>query len=150
VSCPSGIGQQDRIANDSPINRRKRFLLPFTKQYNHQRELERSGRVPKFGSYKYSVRALSDKGVVVSWSGVSDRDWDKINLTISCDEVGVFSIEGSRGHIQIPGASALVPIEDLLQAQFEAHQFMNLFEGNLRLNVNLLLHLLYKKFYRTQ
>ncbi|KEZ42257.1 Uncharacterized protein SAPIO_CDS6114 [Scedosporium apiospermum] len=129
---------------------KKRFLLPFTKQYNHQRELERSGRVPKFGSYKYSVRDLMEKGAVVSWKGVSDRDWDKINLTISCDEVGVFAIEGSRGHIQIPGASALVPIEDLLQAQFEARQFMDLFEGNLRMNVNLILHLLYKKFYRTQ
>lgn len=129
---------------------RKRFLLPFTKQYNHQRELERSGRVPKFGSYKYSARSLSEKGILVTWSGVGDRDWDKINLTISCDEVGVFSLEGSRGHIQIPGASALVPIEDLLQAQFEAHQFMTLFEGNLKLNVNLLLHHLYKKFYRTQ
>ncbi|KAB5578655.1 hypothetical protein GE09DRAFT_557734 [Coniochaeta sp. 2T2.1] len=129
---------------------KKRFLLPFTKQYNHQRELERSGRVPKFGSYKYSARALSEKGVLVSWTGVAEREWGQINLTISCDEVGVFMLEGSRGHIQIPGASALVPIEDLLQAQFEAHQFMNLFEGNLRLNVNLLLHLLYKKFYRTQ
>ncbi|EXM29236.1 IQ domain-containing protein containing GTPase activating protein [Fusarium oxysporum f. sp. vasinfectum 25433] len=127
---------------------RKKFLLPFTKQYNHQRELERSGRVPKFGSYKYSARALSEKGVLVSWSGIND--FEKINMTISCDEVGVFSLEGSRGHIQIPGASALVPIEDLLQAQFEAHQFMTLFEGSLKLNVNLLLHLLYKKFYRTQ
>ncbi|KAK3945377.1 hypothetical protein QBC46DRAFT_433754, partial [Diplogelasinospora grovesii] len=129
---------------------KKRFLLPFTKQYNHQRELERSGRVPKFGSYKYSARALMDKGVLVSWSGIAERELGQINLTISCDEVGVFSLEGSRGHIQMPGASALVPIEDLLQAQFESHQFMNLFEGNLRLNVNLLLHLLYKKFYRTQ
>ncbi|KAI1759987.1 hypothetical protein GGR53DRAFT_109346 [Hypoxylon sp. FL1150] len=129
---------------------KKRFLLPFTKQYNHQRELERSGRVPKFGSYKYSVRALAEKGVVVAWQGVSERDWSNINLTISCDEVGIFNIEGSRGHIQIPGASALIPIEDLLQAQFESHQFMNVFEGNLKLNVNLLLHLLYKKFYRTQ
>ncbi|KAF5245864.1 hypothetical protein FANTH_7168 [Fusarium anthophilum] len=127
---------------------RKKFLLPFTKQYNHQRELERSGRVPKFGSYKYSARALSEKGVLVSWSGIND--FEKINMTISCDEVGVFSLEGSRGHIQIPGASGLVPIEDLLQAQFEAHQFMTLFEGSLKLNVNLLLHLLYKKFYRTQ
>ncbi|PHH90516.1 hypothetical protein CDD83_3441 [Cordyceps sp. RAO-2017] len=128
---------------------KKRFLVPFTKQYNHQRELERSGRVPKFGSFKYSARALSEKGVLVSWSGLSERDLDKINLTISCDEVGVFALEGSRGHIQMPGASALVPIEDLLQAQFESHQFMNVFEGNLRLNVNLLLHLIYKKFYRT-
>ncbi|KAJ0347372.1 hypothetical protein COL26b_006257 [Colletotrichum chrysophilum] len=127
---------------------KKRFLLPFTKQYNHQRELERSGRVPKFGSYKYSARALAEKGVLVGWSGVTD--WERVNLTISCDEVGVFNLEGSRGHIQMPGASASVPIEGLLQAQFEAHQFMNLFEGNLKLNVNLLLHLLYKKFYRTQ
>ncbi|KAH0489259.1 hypothetical protein TgHK011_009698 [Trichoderma gracile] len=129
---------------------RKRFLMPFTKQYNHQRELERSGRVPKFGSYKYSVRALSEKGVLVSWTGTSDREWDKIDLTISCDQVGVFTIEGTRSHIQIPGATAQVPIEDMLQAQFEAHQFMTLFEGNLKLNVNLLLHLIYRKFYRTQ
>ncbi|KAK9783201.1 hypothetical protein SCARD494_13422 [Seiridium cardinale] len=129
---------------------KKRFLLPFTKQFNHQRELERSGRVPKFGSYKYSARVLADRGVVVAWQGVAERDWGVINLTISCDEVGVFNLEGSRGHIQIPGASASIPIEDLLQAQFESHQFMNLFEGNLKLNVNLLLHMLYKKFYRTQ
>lgn len=122
--------------------------MPFTKQYNHQRELERSGKVPKFGSYMYSARTLSDKGVLVSWSGMSD--WDKINVTISCDQVGVFVIEGTRGHIQMPGASAVVSIEDMLQAQFEAHQFMHLFEGNLKLNVNLLLHLVYKKFYRTQ
>lgn len=91
-----------------------------------------------------------DKGVLVQWTGTADRDWDKINLTISCDQVGVFVIEGSRGHIQIPGASALLSIEDLLQAQFESQQFITLFEGNLRLNVNLLLHLLYKKFYKTQ
>ncbi|RFU78879.1 ras gtpase activating [Trichoderma arundinaceum] len=129
---------------------RKRFLMPFTKQYNHQRELERSGRVPKFGSYKYSARALSEKGVLVAWSGTADREWDKIDLTISCDQVGVFAIEGTRSHIQIPGATAQVPIEDMLQAQFESHQFMTLFEGNLKLNVNLLLHLIYRKFYRTQ
>ncbi|KAI1114520.1 hypothetical protein F5Y14DRAFT_171577 [Nemania sp. NC0429] len=131
-------------------NQGKRHFFPFTKQYNHQRELERSGRVPKFGSYKYSVRALFGKGVIVSWQGVPERDWSNINLTIACDQVGVFNVEGSRGHIQIPGANAVVPIEDLLQAQFEARQFMDLFEGNLRVNVNLLLHLLYRKFYRTQ
>ncbi|KAI0203512.1 hypothetical protein F4808DRAFT_416855 [Astrocystis sublimbata] len=128
----------------------KRHFFPFTKQYNHQRELERSGRVPKFGSYKYSVRALFGKGVIVSWQGVPERDWGNINLTIACDQVGIFNVEGSRGHIQMPGANAVIPIEDVLQAQFEARQFMDVFEGNLRVNVNLLLHLLYRKFYRTQ
>ncbi|KAJ8124795.1 hypothetical protein O1611_g8845 [Lasiodiplodia mahajangana] len=67
-------------------NQGKRHFFPFTKQYNHQRELERSGRVPKFGSYKYSVRALFGKGVIVSWQGVPERDWSSINLTIACDQ----------------------------------------------------------------
>jgi Ras GTPase-activating-like protein IQGAP2/3 len=128
---------------------KKRFLLPFTRQYNHERELQRTGRQPKFGSFKYSARNLCDKGVLVSWSGYSDKQYEKINITISCDEVGVFFIEGSMGSIQIPGASAQVPLEDCLTAQFNNHQFMNLFEGGLKLNVNLFLHLIYKKFYRS-
>jgi Ras GTPase-activating-like protein IQGAP2/3 len=130
-------------------NRKKRFLMPFTKQYNHERELERSGRKPKFGSFKYSARRLADKGVLVSWQGYSEKQWDKTNLTISCDEVGVFFIEGSMGSIQIPGASAQVPLEECLSAQFNNNQYMSLFEKTLKLNVNLFLHLIYKKFYST-
>lgn len=86
----------------------------------------------------------------MSWKGHSDREWDKINLTISCDEVGIFFIEGSRASIQIPGASAQVPMDSLLAAQFANNQYMDLFEEGMRLNVNLFLHLLYKKFYRTE
>ncbi|KAH0403360.1 putative ras GTPase activating protein, partial [Aureobasidium melanogenum] len=134
---------------------KKRFLLPFTKQYNHERELARSGRTPKFGSYKYSARSLAEKGVLVSWDGYDATQWNRINVTISSDEVGVFHIEGSMGSLMIPGASASVPLDDLLQAQFDNHQFMNLFrgtggEGGLKLNVNLFLHLVFKKFYREE
>ncbi|KAL1636231.1 iqgap-related protein [Neofusicoccum ribis] len=136
---------------------KKRFLLPFTKQYNHERELQRRGQVPKFGSFKYSARALGEKGVLVEWRGYTDRDrgWEKTNITLSSDEVGIFHIEGSVGSMMIPGASAIVPLDDLLQAQFENKQFINLFgvedgasQGTLKLNVNLLLHLVFKKFYR--
>lgn len=137
---------------------KKRFLLPFTKQYNHERELQRSGRVPKFGSFKYSARTLAEKGVLVSWHGYAERQWDKLDLTISSNQVGVFTIEGSIGSMMIPGASAEVPLDGLLQAQFDNHQFMNLFgeagkekgESALRLNVNLFLHLVFKKFYRDE
>ena len=148
---------------------KKRFLMPFTKQYNHERELARSGRVPKFGSFKYSARTLAEKGVLVSWTGYPEAKWDKVNLTISSDEIGVFHIEGSAGSMMIPGASASVPLDDLLQAQFNNCQFMNLFggvgsgvgngiatgqggggDGSLRLNVNLFLHLVFKKFYRDE
>jgi Ras GTPase-activating-like protein IQGAP2/3 len=149
---------------------KKRFLLPFTRQYNHERELQRSGRVPRFGSYKYSARQLADKGVLVHWQGYYHpaeggrvaAQGEKVSLTISSDEVGVFHVEGSMGSMMVPGASAAIRLDELLQAQFNNSQFINLFgtgangsageggEGPLRLNVNLLVHLVMKKFYREE
>jgi Ras GTPase-activating-like protein IQGAP2/3 len=155
--------EQAMVTLQQKAKGKKRFLLPFTKQYNHERELARSGRVPRFGSFKYSARNLAEKGVLVAWRGYSERQWDRIDVTISSDAVGVFHIEGSIGSLMIPGAAASVPLDDLLQAQFNNCQFMNLFgsedeggrsgaavEGPLRLNVNLLVHLLMRKFYRDE
>jgi Ras GTPase-activating-like protein IQGAP2/3 len=146
--------EQAMITLQQKSRGKKRFLLPFSKQYNHERELARTGRGPKFGSFKYSARNLADKGVLVGWRGYTERQWEKINITISSDEVGVFHMEGSAGSLMIPGASATVNLDDLLQAQFNNSQFMNVFgtddgaaEGPLKLNVNLLIHLLMKKFY---
>jgi len=129
---------------------KKRTILPFTRQYFHMRELERSGRVPRFGSYVYSARALADKGVLVKLEGYPEKRWDKINFTISSDEIGCFFIEASNGSMMIPGASAAVLLDDLLQRQFHNNQFMMLCEGMIKLNVNLFLHLLFRKFYRDE
>ncbi|KAJ6081843.1 hypothetical protein N7499_006717 [Penicillium canescens] len=126
---------------------KKRFLMPFTKQWDHQRELQKTGKVFKFGSYKYSARTLADRGVLVAWKGYSERQWDRVDLTISSNEVGVFTIDGSSGNMMIPGANAQVPLDDLLQAQFNNTQFMDFFDGHMRVNVNLFLHLIMKKFY---
>ena len=127
---------------------KKRFVLPFTKQWDHERELQRSGRSFKFGSFKYSARNLSDKGVLVHWKGYQERQWDRVDLTFSSNAVGVFTIDGSSGNMMIPGANAQIPLDDLLQAQFNNTQFMEFFEGGvLKVNVNLFLHLIMKKFY---
>ncbi|KAJ6171821.1 hypothetical protein N7470_000888 [Penicillium chermesinum] len=126
---------------------KKRFLMPFTKQWDHQRELQKSGKVFKFGSYKYSARTLADRGVLVGWKGYTERQYDRVDLTISSNEVGVFTIDGSSGNMMVPGASAQVPLDDLLQAQFNNSQFMDFFDGQMRVNVNLFLHLIMKKFY---
>lgn len=134
---------------------KKRFLMPFTKQWDHERELARSGRVPKFGSFKYSAQDLGNRGILVSWAGYPERTWDKLDLTISSNEVGIFSIEGSNGQISIPGASAQVPLDDLLQAQYNNTQFLEFFNtgagkggDGVRVNVNLFLHLIMRKFYK--
>ncbi|KAI4129716.1 MAG: hypothetical protein LQ338_002100 [Usnochroma carphineum] len=129
---------------------KKRFLMPFTKQWDHERELQRSGRVPKFGSFKYSAQELANRGILVAWRGYTERQWAHIDLTISSNEVGVFTLEGSNGPIAIPGASARVPLDDLLQAQFNNTQFLEFFGGGgeVRVNVNLFLHLIMRKFYK--
>ncbi|KAL4787407.1 hypothetical protein BJX76DRAFT_319064 [Aspergillus varians] len=126
---------------------KKRFLMPFTKQWDHQRELQKTGKVFKFGSYKYSARNLADKGVLVYWKGYTERQWDRVDLTISSNEVGVFTLDGSSGPMMVPGANAQVPLDDLLQAQFNNMQFLDFFDGALRVNVNLFLHLIMRKFY---
>ncbi|KAL9103740.1 MAG: hypothetical protein Q9163_001244 [Psora crenata] len=128
---------------------KKRFLLPFTKQWDHERELARSGRVPKFGSFKYSAQDLANRGILISWAGYNERQYQHIDLTVSSNEVGVFMLEGSNGPIAMPGASAQVPLDDLLQAQFNNTQVMEFFDGGgMRVNVNLFLHLIMRKFYK--
>ena len=128
---------------------KKRFLMPFTKQWDHERELARSGRTPKFGSFKYSAAELANRGILVQWKGYPERSWYQIDLTISSNEVGVFSIEGSTGSISIPGASAQVPLDDLLQAQYNGTQFLEFFGGGeVKVSVNLFLHLIMRKFYK--
>lgn len=78
-----------------------------------------------------------------------EKRWDKVNFTISSDEVGVFFVEASNGSMMIPGASAQVLLDDLLQMQFHNNMFMTVWDG-VRFNVNLFLHLLFRKFYRDE
>ncbi|KAI7466261.1 putative ras GTPase activating protein, partial [Hortaea werneckii] len=131
-----------------------KFIMPFTKQWSHERELERAGRQPKFGSYKYSARQLGEKGVLLSWAGYSQENWGQLNVVISSDEVGVFHLEASSGSMMLPGASANLLLDDLLQAQYDNKQSIGVFEesngGGAKLAVNLLLHLVFKKFYRDE
>ncbi|GAB7363218.1 hypothetical protein MBLNU230_g3500t1 [Neophaeotheca triangularis] len=136
-------------------NKSHKFIMPFTKQWSHEQELKRSGRSPKFGSYKYSARQLHEKGVLVSWPQFAVEHWNQVNIVISSDEVGVFHLEASSGSMMLPGASANLLLDDLLQAQYDNRQGITVFEQGeggaekgARLAVNLLLHLVFKKFYR--
>ena len=137
---------------------RGKFVMPFTKQWSHERELERAGRQPKFGSYKYSARQLADKGVLMQWAAYAPEHWSQLNVVISSDEVGVFHLEASSGSMMLPGASANLLLDDLLQAQYDNRQAISVFEeaggsgggGGAKLAVNLLLHLVFKKFYRDE
>jgi hypothetical protein len=70
-----------------------------------------------------------------------------MTMTISSDETGIFMIEVSILGIKMPYKMEL-KLEDLLQYQFENQQVIPLFDGAAKVNVNLLIFLINKKFYR--
>lgn len=103
---------------------KKRFLMPFSTQWTHERELEKLGRLPKYGSFKYTGKNLLEKGILISWRG---RDLRDVEVTIASDEVNVFTIEGSRGNLMLPGACATFTWDDLLEAQYQEQRDIRFF-----------------------
>ncbi|KAI5789447.1 hypothetical protein FPQ18DRAFT_261565 [Pyronema domesticum] len=125
-------------------------VMPFSRQWSHMRELEKQGRVPKFGSYKYTAKQLAEKGVLVEMNGWDREGWGRVEITLGSDEVGVFCVEVTEGQMVVPGEGGRVRLEDMLQMQFHGNQFMLLCDGMLKFNVNLFLHLIFRKFYRDE
>ncbi|KAJ1918752.1 iqgap- protein [Tieghemiomyces parasiticus] len=134
--------------SSSAKDRRHRTVLPFTRQYFHLKDLQRTGKVPQFGSYKYTAERLYQKGVIVAIDGYNPRQFDKITLVISSDVPGLFGIEVSLLGIKMPGGEMEIRLEDLLQYQFNNTPVISIFDGAVRVNVNLLVFLINRKFYR--
>lgn len=128
---------------------KKRFVIPFTKQYFHLRDLQKSGQSPKFGSYIYSAEKLYERGILLSIDQYSPRQFDKFQIAMSSDTTGVFnlvlesSLYGTTSRI----ASEDVRMEDLLQAKYEKRTSLSLFDGKVKVNFDLFLFQINKKFY---
>lgn len=127
--------------------KKKGLVLPFTKQYFHMRDLQKTGRIPKFGSYKYSASSLFEKGVLVELNGYNDRQYGQVTFTFSSDQVGVFSIEAAYGSITLPGATVELTLDDLLGQQYNNKPYLTVFDDMVKFNTNLMLHFIFKKFY---
>lgn len=120
-------------------------LMPFSRQYYHLRELSKQGKVPEFGSYKYTATELYRKGVLISIDEYDPKQFGQISLIISSDEPGVFLIESAYMGIKLPEKMEL-RLEDLLAAQDSNETVITLFD-NAKVNLNLLIFLLNKKFF---
>ncbi|KAI1789553.1 hypothetical protein LXA43DRAFT_892818 [Ganoderma leucocontextum] len=125
----------------------KRRLLPFTQQYFHMRELQKAGKMPQFGSFKYSAQRFYDKGILLSIENYSPRQFDKLDVVISSNAVGVFTFEIFNHALGITNRMATqdIKMEDLLQAQFEDRASLSMFNGIAKFNLNLLLWQINKK-----
>ncbi|EPX72975.1 uncharacterized protein SOCG_00733 [Schizosaccharomyces octosporus yFS286] len=123
----------------------KKKLIPFSKQYFHMRELRKSGKVPRFGSFKYTATKLYDRGILVSMSHLPH--YDKLYITISADEVGKFTLEASSNAVKVTSPRCDLQLDDLLSAQYNKVLTIDVLEGRLKFNTNMFLHLIFSRFY---
>ena len=123
---------------------KRRFVMPFTKQYFHLRDLQKAGKSPQFGSYKYSALDFYEKGILLSIDQFSPRQFDRIDVILSSNNIGVFAVEI---HNSMSGENNItdVRLEDLLHSQFEGKPSIAVFNGTVKFNVNLLLYQINKK-----
>lgn len=127
--------------------RKKRPVLPFTKQYFHLRDLQRTGQAPQFGSFLYSCKKLYDRGILLSIDQYSPRQFDKMQITMSSNHAGVFNLTLESNLLGVTAriASEDVRMEDLLQAKYEKRPSLALFEGKVKVNFELFLFQINKK-----
>lgn len=126
-------------------------IIPvFSKQYFYQRELKKSNRLPKFGSYKYSAKKLLDLKTIEDCGGALQRaqaSSSKLDFMFSCHKVGSFVIEAGNGTVTIPGASNSITLDDLLEKQYEGKKQWVMFDGMVTFDTDKLAALLFRKFY---
>lgn len=131
------------------------------------RSRQKAGKAAKFGSYRYSavelyekrecrlvkVRSHADKvltilpphdpDVLLPAEQTSPRQFEKLSVILSSNEVGIFTLEIVTPSEQVVG-SCEIKMEDLLQAKFENNTTLNMFDQVARVKVNTLIFLINK------
>lgn len=122
----------------------------FSKQYFYHRELKKSNRLPKFGSYKYSAKKLIEQKIIVDFGGALNSRFNnssKLDFMFSCHQAGKFIIEAANGSISIPGAYGSISLDELLNLQYENKSVYEGFDGMVIFDTMNLTSFIFKKFY---
>ncbi|KAK2564429.1 Ras GTPase-activating-like protein IQGAP1 [Acropora cervicornis] len=97
------------------------------------------------GDIKYTAQRLYEKGVILEIEGLPPSQFKNVMFEIkSADEVGMFEV--SAKFMGVAMEKVELVFQDLLQLQYEGVAVMKMF-GRAKINVNLLIFLLNKKFY---
>jgi Ras GTPase-activating-like protein IQGAP2/3 len=128
-------------------NGKRRFVMPFSKQFFHLRDLHRNGTIPQFGSYKYSAQDLYDRGILLSIDQYSPKQFDRIDVILSSNQIGVFRIQATNTTVGALIGTEDLKMEDLLQSQYANRASLAVLGGKAKFNLDLLLYQINKKFY---
>uniref|UniRef100_A0A4W4EN79 IQ motif containing GTPase activating protein 2 n=1 Tax=Electrophorus electricus TaxID=8005 RepID=A0A4W4EN79_ELEEL len=106
---------------------------------------EKESKKSKQQSVKYTAARLHEKGVILEIEGLQTNQLKNVMFDISpCEEVGDFEIKAKFMGVQMEKVQ--LHFQDLLQLQYEGVAVMKMFD-KAKVNVNLLIFLLNKKFY---
>uniref|UniRef100_A0AAZ1X066 RasGAP protein C-terminal domain-containing protein n=3 Tax=Oreochromis aureus TaxID=47969 RepID=A0AAZ1X066_OREAU len=96
-------------------------------------------------SLKYTAAKLHEKGVILEVEGLQTNQFKNVMFDISpTEEVGDFEVKAKFMGVEMEKVQ--LHFQDLLQLQYEGVAVMKMFD-KAKVNVNLLIFLLNKKFY---
>ncbi|KAM3868168.1 ras GTPase-activating-like protein IQGAP2 [Diretmus argenteus] len=106
---------------------------------------ERGSKKWKQQSLKYTAAKLHEKGVILEIEGLQTNQFKNVMFDISpSEEVGDFEVKAKFMGVEMEKVQ--LHFQDLLQLQYEGVSVMKMFD-KAKVNVNLLIFLLNKKFY---
>ncbi|XP_015122620.1 ras GTPase-activating-like protein IQGAP1 [Diachasma alloeum] len=112
--------------------------VKVTQKSNH-------GKLRSKATLKYSAAKLAEKGVLLEIVGLSQSQFKNVIFEITpTEQNGIFTIKGKFMGVEMEKIE--IDIQNLLELQFEGAPIMDMF-GKAKINVNLLLYLLNRKFY---
>ncbi|XP_036382169.1 ras GTPase-activating-like protein IQGAP2 [Megalops cyprinoides] len=106
---------------------------------------EKGSRKSKQQSLKYTAARLHEKGVILEIEGLQTNQFKNVMFDIApSEEVGDFEVKAKFMGVEMEKVQ--LHFQDLLQLQYEGVAVMKMFD-KAKVNVNLLIFLLNKKFY---
>ena len=122
-------------------NRKSRGLFKRT-------DADDNGQKSHHEKLKYSAAKLYEKGIVLEIEGLSTNQFKNIQFEISdTKDPGVFQINAKFMGVEMDKVDLV--FQDLLQLQYEGVAVIEMF-NKAKINVNLLIYLLNRKFYGRQ
>uniref|UniRef100_A0A674E1M9 IQ motif containing GTPase activating protein 2 n=1 Tax=Salmo trutta TaxID=8032 RepID=A0A674E1M9_SALTR len=112
---------------------------------NRKKVEEKGSKKWKHQSLKYTAARLHEKGVILEIEGLQTNQFKNVMFDISpSEEVGDFEVKAKFMGVEMEKVQ--LHFQDLLQLQYDGVAVMKMFD-KAKVNVNLLIFLLNKKFY---
>ncbi|XP_050539005.1 ras GTPase-activating-like protein IQGAP1 [Daktulosphaira vitifoliae] len=150
-STKQRLDDKIKYLNEKIISYEQYIQTCLDKHNTGQKKSKSSSKTPRSKqlktkkSVRYTAAKLREKGILIEVEGLPESQFKNAQFEIiPTDDHGIFMVKGKFMGVEMETVN--IDIQDLLQRQFEGATIMDIF-GTAKVNVNLLLFLLNKKFY---